>query len=224
MIETAFLHEHVISSRRLGRHVRHDPRSWGFPAPMAPMYTTVRHMRLVPIFKQGNLGSCTGNAGAGCLSTQPFGRRLTEADAICIYSEATKIDSIRGFYPPEDTGSSGLAVMKALKKSRLISGYNHAFSLDQLLRALTLGPGILGMSWLSDCDNPDEKTGRVHYRGSLRGGHEVVLSGIDAEKKLVWMDNSWGEDWGFGGSFCMSFADMKKVLKDRGDAIFPAIK
>jgi hypothetical protein len=217
--ETQFIHEHEVRGKRLGRHVRHDPRSWNFPAPMAAEIVSVRHRRLVPIFNQGDLGSCTGNAAVGCLSTAPYKHKGKETDAIAVYKAATKLDRIRGTYPPDDTGSSGLAAMKALRQMGWIEAYTHAFGLKSALRALVLRPGITGIAWRSGCDNPD-KDGVVRYSGPVRGGHELELVGIDLEKKLVWFANCWGPTWGKKGYFAMSFDDYGSALSDHGDATF----
>lgn len=219
MIETLHILEHALTGKRLGRHVFHDPRSWGYPAPMAPAITSVRHERLVPIFNQGDLGSCTGNAAVGCVSTQPFNHHGNEKEAVAVYSEATHFDRIRGVYPPDDTGSSGLAVMKALKKRNLIGSYAHAFGLKHTLQALVLRPGITGIAWREGCDRPDSH-GVVRYTGGVRGGHEIELVGIDAGEKLVWFANSWGDSWGLKGYFAMSFDDYDAALADHGDATF----
>jgi len=48
-------------------------------------------------FDQGALGSCTGNAMAGVLMTDPIwvpGRNLTEVDAVKLYKAATKLDNV----------------------------------------------------------------------------------------------------------------------------------
>lgn len=222
MIETTFLHEDIVDNHRLGRHVRHDPRSWQFPTPMAAHLVTVRHKRHVPIFNQGQVGSCTGEAAIGCISTGPFAHRGLQSEAVATYSDATRIDNIRGVYPPTDTGSSGLAVMKALRTKGLIKGYTHSFSLSQALQALVLRPGITGISWRTGCDDPDAH-GIVRYEGSVRGGHEIVLAGLDVTKKLVWFDNSWGPSWGANGSFAMSWDDFGRALTDHGDVTFPMV-
>lgn len=221
-IKTMHLHEHEVPGKRLGRHVRHDPRSWGFPAPMAGEIASTRHERMVPIFDQGSLGSCCGNAAVGCVSTAPYGRRGDEAEAVAIYSEATHLDRVRGIYPPDDTGSSGLAVMKAMKNRGWIAGYSHAFGLDHVLRALVLRPGICGLAWREGMDEPD-KNGKVAYAGAVRGGHEVEMVGLDANAHLVWFANSWGEGWGLAGFFSMSWADLKRALADHGDATFALV-
>src|SRR5580765_8579725 len=118
----------IHEPRRLGRHVEHDPRSFAYKAETAAI-KSVTHRHYGPVFDQGYLGSCTGNAMAQRLMAVPFHhtlkRALTEQDAIDLYSVATVLDGYPGEYPPDDTGSSGLAVMKAAKKAGLISGYSH---------------------------------------------------------------------------------------------------
>ena len=207
---------------RLGRHVRHDPRSWAYPAPMAGELKSVRHKRRVPIWNQGSLGACTGFAGVGCISSGPFTHKGNAKQAVAVYSEATRLDEFAGAYPPKDTGSSGLAVMKALRKRKLIKGYAHAFGVDHAFRALMLRPGITGFAWRTGCDRPDA-AGVVRYSGPIRGGHEVVLAGLDLKKKLVMFDNSWGVGWGLRGSFAMSIADYTRALADHGDVTFPLL-
>lgn len=219
-METIILHENRVPNRRLGRHVRHDPRSWQHPAAMAGHLVSIRHERHVPIFDQGGLGSCTGNAAVGCISSGPFTFRGTEDDAVSVYSDATKIDEFAGTYPPNDTGSSGLAVMKVLHKRGLIPGYTHAFDLYAVLRALVLRPGIVGMTWKTGCDSPNAE-GVIRYQGAVRGGHEVCIDELNVEKKLAGFQQSWGPTWGLQGRFYMTWDDLGKALSDYGDATFP---
>ena len=214
-----FFEELVLEGQRLGRHVAHDVRSLAFPAEAAPALKSVMHKRRAPIFDQGDLGSCTGNACAGMLSTEPFALNLTEADAVALYARATQLDNIRGTYPPDDTGSSTLGVLKAAKSRGMIKSYRHAFGLDHALRSLVLRPGIVGITWLDGCDNPDEN-GIVSYAGAVRGGHEIEMVGLDVEQSLVWFANSWGADWGRGGFFAMTFDDFGTALDDDGDVGF----
>lgn len=225
---------------RLGRHIRHDDRSRAYAYPTAGLtLQSAKHQRRIPVLDQGQLGSCTGNAGIGCLGTDPFYDTLrspgmaadpsalargitsgvyplTEAGAVALYSEATKLDDAPGSYPPDDTGSDGLSVAKALKSAGEISGYQHTFTLTDALLALGQTPVITGVNWYEDMFNPDAD-GRLHITGALAGGHEFVVDEIDAEHERVWMTNSWGTSWGLAGRAYLTFDDWGKLLADQGD-------
>ncbi len=107
------------------------------------------------------LVNCTGNALVGALMTDPLYRKgsetLGEPDAVEIYEKATLLDNVPGSYPPDDTGSSGLAVCKAAKQMGLLSSYRHAFSWTSALRALAQMPIIVGVSWYDSFDEPDAR-------------------------------------------------------------------
>jgi len=213
---------------RLGRHVEHDPRSLAYSAGTAAI-KTIQHKRHGKAFDQGDLGSCTGNAMAGVLMTEPFwssGRTLTEKNAIALYKAATKLDAFPGNYPPDDTGSSGLAVMKAAVNAKYITGYAHTFSLDQLLGSLVLRPGILGVYWYDSFDTP-KPDGECPLKASakIRGGHEIEMFGIDAKKKRVWCFNSCGPTWGGrrNGTFYFSWKTLTQLLNEKGDATFARV-
>jgi hypothetical protein len=147
---------------------------------------------------------------------------VTEQTALDIYSKATHLDRVRGVYPPDDTGSSGLAVAKAMVRLGLTSGtYRHAFGLTHALSALQTGPVLVGITWLTGCDNPDS-TGLVHYTGTVRGGHEVLADEVDADRRLIWMANSWGTSFALEGRFAMTWDDFGKALADHGDVTVPS--
>jgi hypothetical protein len=222
--------ERRVPGKPLGRHVHHDPKSRAYAyVSRAGAYVSAKHKRHIPVLDQGDVGSCTGNACEGAIGTSglfdaiPEALRpsmdatANEAAAVQLYSRATQLDGIPGAYPPADTGSDGLSVAKAAKEKGLISGYLHAFSLDAALKALEQQPIIIGINWYSGFDNPGA-SGLVQISGNVRGGHEVVLDEIDAEKKLVWFTNSWGSSWGVNGRACMSFSTLGKLLASEGDA------
>jgi hypothetical protein len=220
----------ITERNRLGRHIEHDERSKEFPvARVATLPKSATYARHCPPFDQGDLGSCTGNAMAGVLMTDPFwkaGRLLNESDAVRLYSEATHLDRYRGNYPPEDTGSSGLAVAKAAKKEGWITAYEHAFGLDHLLHGLAQRPGLLGIYWYTSFDSPLE-TGECAFTptATIRGGHEVEMFRLDVEQKRVWCYQSWGPTWGGlgDGTFWFSFQTLTRLLAEHGDATFPAV-
>lgn len=219
---------------RLGRHVHHDPRSRAYPALLAADVVSVRHERHTPITEQGNLGSCTGQALVGALGCTPLweplavlapGLALDASLAVDVYSDATVLDDgegIAGHWPPTDTGSSGLAVCKAASLRGWITGYRWAFGADEVLRAAVLGPVLLGVGWYDSFDEPADSGELLITAGAVvRGGHEVVLTEVDATRRRVWVDNSWGAEWGVDGRAWMSWTVLGRLLAERGDAVVP---
>jgi hypothetical protein len=211
---------------RLGRHVEHDPRSREFPFRLAAGTPTIRRVvhRHYGVLDQGGLGSCTGNAAAGALNTVPLhrkgGRVWDEDEAVAVYERATVLDTFPGEYPPDDTGSSGLAAAKACAWLGLISGYRHAFGITDALAALMAGPVITGVNWYEAFDQPDT-AGRVSVGGQVRGGHEFVVIGYEPGRDgegTVLAVNSWGRGWGRNGRFTFSTAMWAQLLAEDGDA------
>src|SRR3954452_13089718 len=131
-------HELEHEGMRLGRHLWLDARSLAHMIEnrieeMNHPTHSVQWERALVILDQGKLGSCTGNAGTGALGTQPFydavGRAVlpspkdemqAEGFAVKLYEDATVIDGYPGQYPPDDTGSSGLAICKVFKQRKTI--------------------------------------------------------------------------------------------------------
>ncbi len=218
------LPEQIVEGRRLGRHVEHDPRSRGFSAERAPKVVSVQHQATGLPLDQGSIGSCTANALCGALDSAPdysASTPLAEPDAVRVYELETKLEGKP--YPPNDPGGSGLMVCKAAKELGLIASYKHAFGLQHALEALVLRPVITGISWYTSFDTPDPKTGLVEIAAgaTVRGGHEIVADGIDAENELVWFWNSWGTQFALGGRFCMAFGTWERLLAEQGDVTVP---
>jgi hypothetical protein len=206
---------------RLGRHIHHDSASRRYAFDTSGLVvTSVVHPRHVPILDQGNVGSCTGNAGIGALGTDPlYGGitryPLTESGAVQLYSDAETLDG-DGPYPPNDNGSSGLSIAQVLKAKGLIAGYQHTFTLEDALKALSVTPILIGINWYSSMDSPDQD-GRIRIGGVIRGGHELVVRQIDAPRQRIWPDNSWGLSFGLAGRCYLSFADFGVLLSQQGD-------
>lgn len=228
---TLYVERFKPTDPRLGRHVLHDSRSLQFQvqAEDTAVLKSARWLGRIPVLDQGNLGSCTGNAAVGVLGTEPFWSTdpvkavLSESDAtldeqyaVAVYSEATVVDPYPGSYPPNDTGSDGLSVAKALVKQGKISGYQHATSLAAALTALSNSPCIAGTVWKTDMFHPDSD-GRIHTTGNVEGGHEYKLDQLDVENKRIWIQNSWGTSWGIGGRAWMTWDDFGGLLAQRGD-------
>jgi len=222
--------EQVVEGKRLGRHRLVDSRSAAYPyqAATVPVVTT-GHPRHIPILDQGNLGSCTGNAMVGAAGTSPVFEALPagypvldEAEAVKLYSAATRLDAFAGAFPPTDTGSDGTSVDKAAQAAGLISGYTHANGIDQILQALMAGPALFGIDWYDSFDTPaTDGLVAITANAYVRGGHEVVGRRVDADRKWIGFDNSWSADWGSAGSFWMSWDDVASLMANGGDCVVP---
>jgi hypothetical protein len=243
------LYEYDRQDRRLGRHVEHDERSLAYAVGVLPRSAvkTVHWDRRIDILDQGNLGSCTGQAGTGLLGTDSTARQglvkvditaaaaaashgvftagsfpLDEDFAVRLYSLATKLDEFPGNYPPDDTGSSGLGVAKALKALGLATSYQHAFSLDALNAALQTAPVMIGIVWLNSMFEPDsDGLITVNRSSGIAGGHELEVNGLDVDTNTYTLTNSWGTAWGADGIGYLSAADLKWLLSQQGDVTVP---
>lgn len=215
---------------RLGRSMWLDGRSVAYMIEnsvqeMGVAYRSKEWERALPILDQGNLGSCTGNAGAGALGTEPFYSAVGEsvlppgsdpaavqAFAVQLYSDASVIDAFAGAYPPDDTGSSGLAICKVLKGRGTIAGYRWARSAYGFIRLLQDGPVLQGMPWYGAFFEPDADgfidSNPAWATSGVAGGHEVEALGLELDTQDVFNSvityaNSWGEGWGDAGRFRM---------------------
>lgn len=215
----------------LGRNINHDSQSWAYRVRRTGRpIVDVRHAAHMPVLNQGSLGSCTGNAGIGCLGRDPFygtltgtGKfPLTEDGAVALYSRATGVDPYAGTYPPNDTGSDGLSIAKVLKAEGMISGYLWAFTPQEALEALMDRPVITGVPWFNSMFDP-QPNGEcvVNPASGDAGGHEVCVDQFEfaggADGGRVWFSNSWGEGWGRNGRAWWSFNAWSRLLAMNGD-------
>lgn len=219
------IHERVVPGKRLGRHVHHDPRSRTFAVAIDATQPLVSKawVRHAPVFLQ-TVGSCTCEAATGLKMTEPFfdpAVILGQADADSLYEQATRIDRIPGHYPPDDTGSTGLAAAKAGRTRGWWKAYHHAFGLHAILASLRTAPGMLGIPWYERMDNPEGPDAEIKIGGAIRGGHEIEVLEVDVDRRRIRGPNSWGPDWGVGGYWTMSWDTLDELLHEGGDYITP---
>lgn len=244
MAPTNFVVEHkrfTPTDPRLGRHVEHDSRSKQRKFLVAPVAKTKLVTTYWPTtsagLDQGQTGSCTGNAAAQLINSELFNdarenvlganRFADEEYALKIYHENTVLDGYPGTYPPDDTGSSGLAAGKTLDKFGLAAGYKHALSITALISGLQSGPCIVGTEWTNGMFKTD-KNFYVKPTGKVDGGHEYWCIGCDLENEELWFRQSWGDGWGTeipnvcpSQAFRITIANFTKLLAAQGDATFP---
>nr|WTB35205.1 hypothetical protein OG781_42245 [Streptomyces sp. NBC_00830] len=190
------------------------------------------------------LGSCTGNAGAAAVSVllddeqaRLAGLDLSSAKraeewAIGLYAQATGLDVFDGVFPPDDTGSSGLGIAKALKRRGLVGHYRHATTATALASLLQAGPVLFGVPWFKAWFEPD-RHGFVDHgdwaASPVAGGHEICVIAleqvvqdhagrIEPESTVIRFRNSWSSSWGDHGDGLMTLATYQQ-LRRHADAI-----
>jgi len=189
---------------------------------------TVPNSTLVTRYKGTILisGNCVGFGVCHELAARPAEvRGLTNKYAReQIYWEAQKIDGWPGgAYPnskPFYEGTAVLAGVKIAHKLGYFDSYRWAFSLEDLQLGVGYnGPAVTGLKWYEGMLDTDAK-GYIHPTGKRIGAHCILCTAIDIKKQRFTLHNSWGKSWGMRGECYISFEDMNKLLKQRGEVVF----
>lgn len=226
----------------IGRITLHDPRSRSYAysrtAPIAGR--SVRHRFDARNVDQFYTSGCVGYSGSNLLncalakeSRRRFNavygghrggwlRYLDNTDGLENYSQSTRRDPFNWQYPPTDSGSSALGLMKFWKEIGVITGYTWAFSFDQFLAALQHQPVLVGTNWYESFMEPDED-GVAQIGGDSVGGHEYLATAILWGMRLIGFENSWGENWGLRGRFYLHFDTVERLLSEDGDVATPEL-
>lgn len=216
-----------FDDHRLGRHIVHDPKSWDhqetFPRRVAPL-RSVQHRRYDPRPEPNQqVGCCT--MVSECMLANTKGNRvkgqvLDMSVAEEGYSLATRIDSFHGQYPPNDTGSSGLAAAKAAIEMGIAEEYVWYFNLNDFLRGLQEHPISFGGNWHYDMFRATPQNPVIKPTGEVAGGHQWVASGYRAKEELIVGECWWGPTFGLNGRFMISVEDFRFLFEAYGDAHF----
>lgn len=115
-------------------------------------------------------------------------------------------------------GTSVRSAAKILKDLGLIKEYRWANNITDVVNTLlTIGPMVVGTKWSYNMNTPNSR-GLIGLGGQDMGGHAYVLDGVNLDKRIIRIKNSWGKDWGKEGFAFISFEDMSKLLSDGGEA------
>ncbi|HEX3070781.1 MAG TPA: C1 family peptidase [Thermoanaerobaculia bacterium] len=187
--------------------------------------------KMTPVFDQGNLGSCTGNAIAGALEYLEHNRvsrlfiyyqervieHTVKSDSGAEIRDGVKACHTVGYcgealwpYRISKFAAKPTAAAYADAAKHKISEYARANSMTSFKTALANGfPIAFGFSVYDSFEsNAIAKNGVVPmpaHSEKMLGGHAVLMVGYDDASQRVIVRNSWGPGWGQKGYFTMPY-------------------
>lgn len=203
----------MMTNRKWGRGAADDGRDRNYAMNGLPRRgMTRRYWSRQWLGDQAESSHCVGYAFAHWMTTPPVVRWL---DPVGVYNFAKHVDEWQG---ESYEGTSVRAGAKVLQKLGLIAEYRWAWDVEFVADALLeLGPVVVGTSWFAGMMIPNSDNVIFPSEAKL-GGHAYLLDGVDIEKRLFRLTNSWGKDWGHNGRAVISFSDFEVLLADGGEA------
>jgi C1A family cysteine protease len=205
--------------------------------PALPAKVSLR-AKMPPVFDQGELGSCTGNALAGALGFIHagfiasrlfiyYGERVIEhdvrADNGAEIRDGVKVLATKGA-PPEADWPYDIAkfakrpVSKAYKDAlpQKVTSYSRLTAADYRTCLADGHPFVIGFSVYDNFESDAvAKTGVVGMpSGQMLGGHAVCVIGYDRHGPAgdcYEVRNSWGDAWGDHGNFWIPAAYLENA-------------
>lgn len=175
---------------------------------------------------QGNTPACTGFS---CLRAWLAGPTTHAQEAhihktgldelaLAWYNEAVRIDRVvHGLF--FDGGATMLAVAKAAVNLKYAKSYWWGYSLSDLTNVTLHTTPILGIDWPDGMDDPDHKFGIARWRGTVRGGHAIMVAGMDLDDGFFSLANNWGREWGVNGRCRVPFEDIEQAIANYGEIL-----
>lgn len=214
--------QQVPQQEGLGRQLVHDPRSKDYRAGaiVDKSKWISKSIRIYDPKVNPNQchGECTGCAKS--MQMNAVGNRVSGVvfnmnDAHKFYSLASKLDPFNGEWPPEDTGSSGLASAKAAQQLGIGGAYYHVFNgADGVVQLIQEGWVVsVGTWWYADMFEPTS-LGIIHPTGKQVGGHQYAARGYDARRDHVIL-RCW---WGSYRDVRIAREHLHELIMDGGDA------
>ncbi len=203
----------------LGRIESKDPRDKSFPMKAALPPVPDRRYRYWNQSSwwgdQGEKPHCVGYSWNHWLLDGPVTHKGELPVPDVIYEAAQRVDEWEG---NDYDGTSVRAGAKVLQSWGKIKEYRWTLDVEDIIAALlTTGPVVVGTVWYRRMFLPDS-AGMVKPEGSIVGGHAYLLNGVNRDKGLLRIKNSWGRGWGVKGNAWISFDHMQDLLSQDGEA------
>jgi hypothetical protein len=210
-------------SHLLGRNRAHHSgsRSFALADPIDRSLWRSMSIRLYDPYPnpRQRVGCCTGCATSMMLNAvgnRVRGRVLDMEDGERLYSWASRNDPWEGAWPPEDTGSSGLAAAQAAQFYGYGGQYEWEFrGADGVIQNVQAGRVMsVGTWWYADMmDLP--ATRMIAPTGGIVGGHQYVIRGYDKYRDAALGRCWWGAEF---RDFWIKRTHLDDLLRDGGDA------
>lgn len=185
------------------------------------------HSTFWPPLDQGRSSECVSYSIAGCLMASPVRQirsRFTTEYLRDRYLWAQDNDE----WPsrePSYYGTSVNAGCKAYRDAGFIASWYHAQSMNDVERwLLTERPIVVGVNWYRSFYSPDPKTAliKIAPNSPLDGGHAILVTGMNRERGLFRLQNSWGFNWRnsqYGRGWIEGETLERLLFQEWGDAV-----
>lgn len=217
---------------------KEDPRDFllaSKPAPKRVLRRKVDHSdECVPIFDQGQLGSCSANAGCTGIAHVLKDNNLILSRLYAYYKEREKEGTINEdsgaqmrdickiavsgvckeeFFPYiiEDFANAPTADAIADAPKHKASTFHAARTINDIKEGIDLHDALvlMGMEVFESFESEEvARTGIVPLPKAGEknlGGHAVIIVGYDDDKQMFKVRNSWGKEWGDKGHFYLPY-------------------
>jgi hypothetical protein len=213
-----------LMEEKFGRVYSFDARDNKYLIANSPFYSTSKTKRIQYWDdeqwwgNQGNTSECVAYSWIHWLEDGPVYQPTSPQPILnpnTVYKAAQKIDE----WPGENyNGTSIRAGAKILQQQGFIQNYYWTRDVNVLANTiLNTGPVVVGTYWYSNMMRPNLRTGLMSATGRILGAHAYVINGVDLNRRLFRIKNSWGRKWGLNGRAFISFTDMSRLMRMQGE-------
>jgi hypothetical protein len=213
-----------LMEEKFGRIYSFDARDNKYLIANSPFYSTSQTKRIQYWDdeqwwgNQGNTSECVAYSWIHWLEDGPVYQPASPQPILnpnTVYKAAQKIDE----WPGENyNGTSIRAGAKILQQEGFIQNYYWTRDVNVLANTvLNTGPVVVGTYWYSNMMRPNLRTGLMSATGRILGAHAYVINGVDLNRRLFRIKNSWGRKWGLNGRAFISFTDMSRLMRMQGE-------